>query len=91
MKTVMSITNVTVKVSKNDLIEGKWLNLPLLSKKLGEIEKSENMVYKDLRNRFYNSNSGKKYNTKEIAGFKCIDTENPMCGTASLTLSFERI
>lgn len=91
MKTVQNIETITIKVSDNELIEGKWLNYQLLSKKLGEVEKAENMGYKSLRNKLYNSSACDKYNIKEMAGLKCIDVDNPMKGTASLALKFERV
>lgn len=90
MKTVQNIDKITVKVSGNELIEGKWLNYQLLSKKLGDIEKSKNMGYKSLRNKLYNSSACSKYNIAEVAVLKCIDVDNPMRATASLVLTFER-
>lgn len=91
MKTVQNIDTITVKVANNELIGGKWLNYQLLSKKIGEIEMSQNLGYKSLRNKLYNSTAGGKYNTAEMAGLKCIDIDNPMKGTASLVLVFERV
>ena len=90
MKTIQNVDKITIKVSDNELIGGKWLNYQLLSKKLGEIEKSNNMGYKSLRNKLYNSSACSKYNTTEMAGLKCIDVDNPMKATASLVLDFER-
>lgn len=90
MKTIQNVDKITIKVSDNELIGGKWLNYQLLSKKLGEIEKSNNMGYKSLRNKLYNSSACSKYNTTEIAGLKCIDVDNPMKAIASLVLAFER-
>lgn len=90
MKTVQNIDKVTIKVTDNELFGGKWLNYQLLSKKLGEIEKESNMGYKSLRNKLYNSSACGKYNLEEIAGLKCINVDDPMKGTASLCLSFER-
>ena len=46
MKTVQSVDNVTIKVSKEELINNKWLTFQLLSKKLAEIEESKKMEYK---------------------------------------------
>lgn len=91
MKTVQNIDKVTIKVTEDELIEGKWLNFQLLSKKLGDLEKEGNMGYKSLRNKLYNSIACGKYNTKEIAGLKCFDIDNPMKATASLSLTFERV
>ena len=87
MKTIQNVDKITIKVSDNELIGG---NYQLLSKKLGEIEKNNNMGYKSLRNKLYNSSACSKYNTAEIAGLKCIDIDNPMKATASLVLVFER-
>ena len=89
MKTVQNIDNITVKVSKEELINGKWLTFQLLSKKLAKIEEYKGMEYKKLRNKMYNSQACSKYNSETVAGMKCIDVTNPMKGTASLTLTFE--
>ena len=91
MKTIQNTDKVTIKVSKNELIEGKWLNYQLLSKKLSEVEKTENMGYKSLRTKLYNSTACDKYNLKEIAGLKCIDIDSPMKAVASLELTFKRV
>lgn len=89
MRTVQNVETVNIKVSKNDLLNDKWLSFQLLSKKLGEIEQNKGMTYKNLRNRFYNSRACGKYNMETIAGIVYIDTKKPMKGTASLQLSFE--
>lgn len=91
MKTVTNIEEVTVEVTDNELIEGKWIHFQLLSKKLGDIEQKESMGYKSLRNKLYNSCSCQKYNVEMKAGLKCIDIENPMKGTASLKLVFKKV
>ena len=89
MKTITSTDTVTIKVSKEELLEGKWIHFQLLSKKLGEIEKQEKLPYKKLRNKFYNSRACNKYNMQDIAGLPCIDVKNPMKDKASLELIFE--
>lgn len=89
MKTVQNIDNITIKVSKEELINEKWLTFQLLSKKLAKIEEDKSMEYKKLRNKMYNSQACSKYNSETIAGMKCIDITNPMKGVASLTLTFE--
>lgn len=89
MRTVQNSSKLNIKVTKGELFSGKWLHFQLLSKKVGEAEKADNMAYKNLRNRLYNSRSCGKYNMKEIAGLTCIDVKNPMKGEASLELSFE--
>lgn len=91
MKTVTNVYNITVEVSKSELIEGKWLNFQLLSQKLGKMENDQKMAYKQLRNKFYNSMNGNKYNMTQKVGLKCIDIDNPMKATASLALTFRRV
>lgn len=91
MKTVTNVYNITVEVSKSELIEDKWLNFQLLSQKLGKMENDQKMAYKQLRNKFYNSMNGNKYNMTEKVGLKCIDVDNPMKATASLSLVFKRV
>lgn len=91
MKTIQSVDTITIKVTDNELIAGKWLNYQLLSKKIGEVEKEKNLGYKSLRNKLYNSTACGKYNTSEVAGLKCIDIDSPMKSSASLVLSFERV
>lgn len=89
MKTIQSVERVEIKVTNEELFEGRWISFQLLSKKLGEIEERRNEKYKSLRNRLYNSKAGKKYNTKEIAGFTFFDVKEPMKGVASLELVFK--
>lgn len=91
MKTVQNIDKITIKVKDSELIEGRWLNYQLLSKKISDIEKAENRGYKSLRNKLYNSLACNKYNMKEVVGLKCIDTQEPMKATASLHITFERV
>lgn len=91
MKTIQSTETVTLKVSPEELLDKKWLNFQLLSKKLGEVEREKKMEYKSLRNRFYNSRACGKYDMKDIAGLPCINVDNPMKGEASLILVFERV
>ena len=91
MRTVQNVETINIKVSPSELLEGKWLNFQLLSKKLGDIEVERKMDYKSLRNRFYNSRACGKYDMRDIAGLPCINIEEPMKGNASLILTFERI
>lgn len=91
MKTIQSVDTITIKVTDSELIAGKWLNYQLLSKKIGEIEQKNNLGYKSLRNKLYNSTACGKYNTAEMAGLKCIDIDSPMKSSASLVLKFERV
>ena len=89
MKTITNTYTATIKVSKDELLEGRWIHFQLLSKKLGEIEKQKKLPYKKLRNKFYNSRACDKYNMQDIAGLACVDTKNPMKDKASLELVFE--
>lgn len=92
MKTVMSIENIELPVSSNELIEGKWLNLLLVSKKIAEVEIKNKVVGKSYRSRFHNSAKGGKYNLETKAGMSCINVESPMrTSSASLILSFVRV
>lgn len=91
MRTVKDSEVVNIKVQNSELLEGKWLNFQLLSKKLGDIEVERKLKYKSLRNKFYNSRACKKYNIKDIAGLPCIDIDEPMLGRASLAITFERV
>ena len=98
MKTVQSSEVVVLEVTDNELIEGKWLNYKLLSRKLGEQEKERGMGYKSLRNKLYNSINCNKYNMQIIAGLQCIDVDEPMQDSvtgakvrASLELEFKRV
>ena len=90
MRTIKDTEKVTVKVTEDELIDGKWLNYELLSSKLGAIEKEKSIGYKSLRNKLYNSYACGKYNIQKIAGLRCIDIDNPMTGKASLELVFKR-
>lgn len=89
MRTIQSTDSVTIKVSKDELIKDKWLTFQLLSKKLADIETANNMEYKKLRNKMYNSQACGKYKAEVVAGMRCIDVEEPMKGKASLEIKFE--
>lgn len=91
MRTVQNTETINIKVNKSELLEGKWLNFQLLSKKLADIEVERKMDYKSLRNRFYNSRACGKYDMKDIAGLPCINVKEPMKGNASLILTFEEV
>ena len=91
MRPVLDTCEVTIEVKESELIEGKWINFQLLSRKLGEMEREKKLAYKQLRNRMYNSMNCNKYNIEEKAGLKCFDVDNPMKGTASLKISFVRV
>lgn len=92
MRTIANTEKITVKVKDSELIGGKWLNYSLLSRKLQEIEVKDNLKYKSLRNKLYNSINCGKYNMDFVAGLRCIDVDNPMkSATASLELAFRRV
>lgn len=91
MRPVLDTYEVTIEVKENELIEGKWINFQLLSRKLNKMEEEKKLSYKQLRNRLYNSINCNKYNIEEKAGLKCIDIDNPMKSVASLKLSFVRV
>lgn len=92
MRTVVSTEEVEIKVTKNDLIEGRWIPYFCLSNKIKDIENEKDLLYKKLRVRLYNSCSGNKYNMETKAGMKCIDIEKPMkVENASLILSFKKV
>lgn len=89
MRTVANTETIKIKITKNDLIEDKWIPYLCLSSKIKELENEKDMVYKRLRVRLYNSFSSNKYNIDTKAGIKCIDTKNPMkSNSASLVLYF---
>ena len=92
MRTIMSTESVELPVKAEELIEGKWLNLLLVSKKLATYETDNSVVGKSMRTRFYNSTNGDKYTVEMKGGMKCIDVSSPMkVNNASLVLSFKRI
>jgi hypothetical protein len=90
MKTVQSVYTVKLKVKKEELIEGKWLPYQVVSQKLQDYETKNNLAYKSLRAKLYNSRTCNKYNMDEKYGLPCVNIEEPMKGTASLQLIFEK-
>lgn len=89
MRNVSSTESVQIKIGKQDLLEGKYLPVIVLSSLLKKIEEEKGMSYKQLRNRMYNSRNCNKYNLKKIAGLDCINVRKPMIATASLDIQFE--
>lgn len=89
MRTVQNVDTIIIKVSNDELIDGKWLSFSLLSKKVSEYEKQNNVGYKSLKNKLYNSCACGKYNVSTIYGLKCINVTETMKGTASLLIKFE--
>lgn len=90
MKTVQSVYTVNLKVTNEELIEGKWLPYQAVSQKLRDYEVEHNLGYKSLRAKLYNSRTCNKYNIAEKYGLPCVNIEEPMKGTASLQLTFEK-
>ena len=88
MRTIKDISEVTVSVNKDILLEDKYLSVQVLSEMLKTKEEKENLGYKRLRNKMYNSLGAEKYNTISRYGMTFVDTENPMKNTASLKLTF---
>jgi hypothetical protein len=88
MRTIKEISEVNVGVKKDVLLEDKYLSVQVLSEILKTKEEKDNLGYKKLRNKMYNSLGADKYNTIERFGMTFIDTEKPMKNTASLKLSF---
>ena len=90
MRTIKDISEVTVPVKKDILLDGKYLNVQVLSEMLKLKEEKENLGYKRLRNKMYNSLGAEKYNTITRFGMTFIDTDSPMKSTASLKLVFKK-
>ena len=88
MRTIKDISEINIQVHKGYLYEGKYLAVQVLSEMLREAEERENLGYKKLRNKMYNSLGADKYNTIERFGIIFIDVDKPMKNTASLKLSF---
>lgn len=92
MKTVMSTEEIELPYHDYELIEGKWLNLLLVSKKISKFELDNKIVGKSYRSKFHNSAKGNKYHIEIKAGLKCIDVTNPMStAVASLIVSFKKV
>lgn len=90
MRVINDPMEVTVTVRKEEVIDGHFLEVGLLSKKVRAIELENPSVYYGLRSRLYNSMHSRKYNTSVIYGLSCIDMNKPMLNeSASLVLSFK--
>lgn len=88
MRTIKDAMKVEIALSEADVLSG-LVTVTTVAKKLKEMEKAENLQYKMLRSKFYNSLFAHKYQTKEIAGSKWIDIQEPMLTeNASLVISF---
>lgn len=88
MRTIKDISEITLPVKKDLLFEGKYLGVQVLSEMLRSTEERDNLGYKKLRNKMYNSLGADKYNTITRFGITFIDVEKPMKNTASLKLAF---
>lgn len=91
MKTIKSVESITLKVCDRELLFGKYVSLLVVASKLRDYEETNNLGYKSLRTRFYNSCSCRKYNIEEFAEIKFLDITNPMkAEKASLVLKFTK-
>lgn len=92
MKTIKDTVTLTVEITKEDLLNDKWISVYALSKKLAKLEYQNKAMNKDYRTRLYNSITGGKYNVKVIAGVRFIDTTNLLKSEkASLIMDFKRV
>lgn len=89
MKVVKQTMKLEIEVHKDEVIKDKYVHYECVSAKLKAMEEKDNTQYKALRNKFYNSSFGGKYNIEQIYGLKCLDIKNPMKAKASLELSFK--
>lgn len=90
MRTVAQTQTVMLKVTKNDLLGGSYIPVQRVSELLKQKEEQDRLAYKAIRNKFYNSVAGGKYNVGNIAGIKCVNAEDTMKNlNASLIISFE--
>ena len=89
MKVVKDTVLVELTVKKEELLSGKYIYYENVSAKLKVLEESNNTQYKALRNKFYNSAYGNKYNIENVCGLRCLNVEDPMKAKASLELSFK--
>ena len=89
MKGVKQTMKIELEVHKDEIIKDKYIHYECVSSKLKALEEQNNTQYKAMRNKFYNSSFGGKYNLATVCGLKCLDLENPMKAKASLELSFK--
>lgn len=89
MRTVANVEEITITLNKEDTLNGNWVSFYFISEKLKQEEENKKLPYKYLRNRFYNSITGKKYRTADISGVKYISIKDTMTKKASLCLKFE--
>lgn len=94
MKTIKDTVTVEIDVKDEEIFQKNWINAVLLSEKLKQKEQEDNVPYKTLRTRFYNTLASERFNTKLIAGIKCVNIDNPMKNPelpASIVLKFKRV
>lgn len=90
MRVLENTQEVTIPVTKSELIEGKWYANVAVVKKLQDITKRENAYQYRYKDRFHNSKAGNKYNMEFKGGVECINALEPMAkDSASLVLKFE--
>lgn len=89
MRTVKNVEKVALSVSRQNLVNEKYVFVDTVSELLKEQEISKGLKYKSLREKFYNCIRLGKYSITVIYGKQCIDVTNPMMARASLALSFK--
>ena len=89
MKVVKQTMKLELEVHKNEIINSNYIYYECVSAKLKALEEQNNTQYKAIRNKFYNSSFGGKYNLETVCGLKCLNIKNPMKAKASLELSFK--
>ena len=88
MRVITDTQEVTIKVTKEDVLYDEWIPFENLSNKLKALENDKSREYKYYRQRLYNDYRGGRLNGKVFAGIKCVNIKDPMNGTASLKLNF---
>lgn len=89
MNVIKDTVKVELSVKKSELMLDKLVSVQLISEKLKQKEVEDNLGYKALRYRFYNSLHADKINTETISGIQFVDAKNPMKSKASIELSFK--
>lgn len=92
MNIIKDVKTVELTVNKEELIFKDYIIVALVSEKLKQKEDSDNLEYKALRNRFYNSLHSDKYNVVTKSGLKCLSVRKPMkASKASLEIIFKEV
>ena len=89
MRTVTDVSDVTIRITNKDVLYEEWIPFELLSLKLSEQEKIDNVPNNDYRTRLYNSTRLDKFVMKTFAGVKCVNIVEPMKAKASINLKFQ--